>query len=185
MITEEIKQIAARIRELREIFDVPLDTLAKEFDIDSELYASYESGNTDIPVGVLTQVAHRFDVELTSLLTGEEPRLHTYSLTRKGKGVTVERRKAYKYLGLAHNFIDKKAEPFLVTVEPKPEGTPISLNEHPGQEFNYMLEGTLKLVIGGRELILEEGDSLYFDSSVDHGMQALHGKTARFLAVIF
>lgn len=185
MITEEIKQIAARIKELREIFDVELETLAKEFDIDPGLYESYESGTVDIPVGVLTQIAHRFDVELSSLLTGEEPKLRTYSLTRKGKGVTVERRKAYKYLSLAHNFIDKKAEPFLVTVEPSPEDSPMSLNSHPGQEFNYVLEGSLKIVIGGRELILEEGDSLYFDSTVDHGMKALNGKTARFLAIIF
>lgn len=185
MITEEIKQIANRIKELREIFEVPLEALAKDFDISPSLYESYESGTVDIPVGILTQIAHRFDVELASLLTGQEPKLHTYSLTRKGKGVTVERRKAYKYLSLAHNFINKKAEPFLVTVEPNSEDTPISLNEHPGQEFNYVLEGSMKIVIGGRELILEEGDSLYFDSKVSHGMQALNGKAAKFLAIIF
>lgn len=185
MITEEIQQIAARIKELREIFEIPLETLAKEFDIDPELYHNYESGTTDIPVGVLSQIAHRFGVELSSLLTGEEPKLRTYSLTRKGKGVTVERRKAYKYLSLAYNFVNKKAEPFLVAVEPSPEGTPISLNDHPGQEFNYVLEGSLKIVLGKHEIVLHEGDSLFFDSTIDHGMQALGGKTAKFLAVIF
>ena len=185
MITEEIKQIAARIKELREIFDVPVETLAKEFEVDPELYRSYESGTTDIPVGILTQIAQHFDVELSSLLTGEEPRLHTYSFTRKGKGVTVERRKAYKYLSLAHNFINKKAEPFLVTVEPSTDDGPMSLNNHPGQEFNYLLEGSLKIVIGSHELILNEGDSLFFDSTVNHGMKALKGKTAKFLAIIF
>ena len=77
--------------------------------------------------------------------TGAEPRLHTYPLTRNGKGVSVERRKDYKYQSLAHNFIHKKAEPFLVTVEPEEAETPVSYNSHPGQEFDYVLAGTLKV----------------------------------------
>lgn len=185
MLQEEIKQIAVRIKELREIFEVSEEEMAEELGIELELYQRYEGGTEDIPVGILSQIAHRFDVELSTLLTGEEPRLHTYCLTRKGKGVSVERRKAYKYLSLAHNFINKKGEPFLVTVEPVDEETPISLNSHPGQEFNYVLEGSLKIVLGKHEVILNEGDSLFFDSSMEHGMQALEGKTARFLAIIF
>jgi len=185
LLNEEVKQIAVRIKELREIFSVPPETLAAELGISTAQYEEYENGSTDIPVGVLSQIAQKFDVSLSSLLTGEEPRLQTYCLTRKGKGISVQRRKAYDYQSLAHNFIHKKAEPFLVTVEPKPEGTPISVNNHPGQEFNYVLEGTLKIIIGKHEIILNEGDSLFFDSTIDHGMQALEGKTAKFLAIIF
>jgi transcriptional regulator with XRE-family HTH domain len=185
MIQEEIKQIAARIKELREIFEVPEKELAAELGINLEQYLKYESGDKDIPVGILSQIAQRFGVELSTLLTGREPRLHTYCLTRKDKGVSVERRKDYKYLSLAYNFVNKKAEPFLVTVEPVPDNTPISLNTHPGQEFNYVLEGSLKIVLGKHEVILNEGDSLYFDSSIEHGMQALQGAAARFLAIIF
>jgi len=40
------------------------------------------------------------------------------------------------------------------------------------------------LSIGGRELILDPGDSVYFDSSQPHGMKALNGEPARFLAII-
>ena len=53
-----------------------------------------------------------------------------------------------------------------------------------GQEFNYILEGSLKVVIDKHELILEEGDSLYFDSGQNHAMKALNGKPAKFLAII-
>ena len=182
---EEIKQIASRIKELREIFGVTMETLAQEFNVPINLYQEYESGNVDIPVSILYKISHRFKVELTSLITGEEPRLHTYALTRGGKGVSVERRKDYKYQSLAYNFIDKKAEPFLVTVEAETASTPISFNSHPGQEFNYVLEGTLKIVLDGHELILNTGDSLFFDSGVNHGMKAMNGKTAKFLAIIF
>jgi quercetin dioxygenase-like cupin family protein len=57
-------------------------------------------------------------------------------------------------------------------------------NSHPGQEFNYVLDGKLKIVINGYEIIMNEGDSLYFDSGLEHGMKALNGKPASFLAII-
>lgn len=183
-MSEQIRQIAARIKELREISGIPVETLAKEFNISAEVYKKYESGDVDIPVSFLYEVANRFNVELSAILTGEGPRLHTYALVRKGKGVGVERRKDYKYQSLAYNFINKKAEPFLVTVDPQPEDVPVHFNSHPGQEFNYVLEGSMKIFIDGYELVLNEGDSLFFDSSFPHGMRALGNKTARFLAVI-
>ncbi len=180
---EKIRNIASRIRELREIAGISPETLAHEFNIPRETYLEYESGCADIPVGLLYKVAHRFNVELTDLLTGESPRLHIYALTRKGSGISVERRKQYKYQSLAYNFVHKKAEPFLVTVQPDASGMP-GVSSHPGQEFNYVLEGTLKITIDGHELVLEEGDSLFFDASFEHGMKALNNKPARFLAII-
>ena len=125
-------------------------------------------------------------MELSSLLTGEEPRLHGYCLTRAGKGVSVNRRHAYGYQALAANFRDKQAEPFLVTVDPHthPADGHSALNSHPGQEFDYVLEGTLQITLGTHELVLEAGDSLFFDSGVPHGMKALNGQNAKFLALI-
>ena len=60
----------------------------------------------------------------------------------------------------------------------------MTVNAHHGQEFNYMLEGQMKLCIGENELILNPGDSVYFDSAIPHGMQAMNGRVARFLAVV-
>lgn len=182
---EQIKEVAERIRGLRDIFGLSVTEVAQVLNISEKIYQEYESGAVDIPVGVLTKLAHRYNVELSTLITGEEPRLHTYELTRKDKGVSVERQKDYKYQSLAYNFIHKKAEPFLVTVGAEPEETPVHFNNHPGQEFNFVMEGTLKVVLGKNEIILNEGDSLYYDSSVNHGMKAMNGKPARFLAIIF
>ncbi|HBR34423.1 MAG TPA: transcriptional regulator [Firmicutes bacterium] len=181
---EEIRQLAARIREIREIEGITLEALAEELNITVDLYQRYEAGTDDIPVGVLYKIAQRFNLELSALITGEEPRLRSYSLTRKGRGVSVQRRKAYKYQSLAYNFIHKKAEPFLVTVEPHAEEGEIKLNNHPGQEFNYLLSGTIKFLLNGYEVTLNPGDSIYFDSGIDHGMIALNGEPAQFLAVI-
>ena len=104
--------------------------------------------------------------------------------TRKGKGLNVDRRKQYKYESLASNFIQKKSEPFIVTVEPDATNAPLESNIHPGQEFNYVLEGTLMIVVDGHEITLSEGDSIYFDSGYKHAMKALNNQQARFLAVI-
>lgn len=181
---EELKQVAIRIKELREISGISQETMAHDLEIPVDLYKQYEAGASDIPVGVLFKIASKFKVEFTTLITGEEPRLRTYAVTRNGKGVSVERRQDYQYQSLAYNFIRKKAEPFLVTVQPKPEDTPVHYNSHPGQEFNYVIEGTLLIVINGKEKILNEGDAIYFDSAAQHGMKALNGKAAKFLAII-
>ena len=180
-MNEQIQLIAARIKELREIAGISAESFANELNTDKELLQGYENGNTDIPVGFLYKVAHRFNLELSALLRGDEPKLHVYTVTRKEKGVNVDRRKQYKYESLASNFIHKKAEPFVVTVEP---GAPLESNNHPGQEFNYVLEGTLMIVVDGHEITLNMGDSIYFDSGYLHAMKALNNQAARFLAII-
>ena len=181
MQEDQIGQVAARVRELRELSGITAEAMAADLGLDPAAYRALESGLEDISVGILMRIAQRCKVELVSLITGEEPRLRTYSLTRRGKGASVARKVEYQYESLASNFIHKKAEPFLVTVAP---GGPLHPNSHPGQEFTYVLEGRLMVSVAGHELVLEAGDSLYFDSNSPHAMAALDGQTARFLAVI-
>jgi quercetin dioxygenase-like cupin family protein/DNA-binding XRE family transcriptional regulator len=181
---EQIKEVASRIKELRDILEISADDMSAYLRISREKYLKYENGEEDVPASILYEISQKLGVELSILLTGEAPRMHYFSVTRKGQGVSVERRKQYRYQNLASNFINKKAEPFIVTVEPKPQNATVQTNSHPGQEFNYVLEGSLKLIIKDNEIILDEGDSIYFDSSCDHAMVALNNKTARFLAII-
>jgi quercetin dioxygenase-like cupin family protein len=100
-------------------------------------------------------------------------------------GTSIERSKAYKYQSLAAGFKNRIADPFIVTVESKDESEPVHFNSHNGQEFNYVLQGRMKFYIHDQEIILEEGDSIYFNSELSHAMRALDGKTVRFLAIIF
>ncbi len=181
---ERTKEVAARVKELREILDTSPGDMATYLRVSPETYGRYEAGEEDIPASILYEISRKLGVEMSILLTGETPRMHYFSVTRKGQGVSVERRKEYKYHNLALNFINKKAEPFIVTVEPKPADSEVHTNSHPGQEFNYVLEGSLKLLIRDHEITLNEGDSIYFDSSCEHAMVALNNKPARFLAII-
>ena len=181
---EDLKQISMRLKEIREINGISVESLAKEFFIDVEIYKKYESGESDIPVGVLYQACNKFEIDLTALITGEEPKMKVYSLVRKDGAPVINRRKEYEYQDLGYNFIGKKAETFLVKVDPG-SVTEIVTNAHEGQEFNYVLEGRITVKIDKYDLELNEGDSLYFDSGCSHGMTALGDKPAKFLAVIF
>lgn len=183
-MSDQIKQIAERLQGLRDVLELTPQEVAESCQLTVEEYLGMESGEKDISVSALQKIARKYDIALDVLVFGEEPKMSAYFLTRWGTGVSVERTKAYKYESLASGFRGRKVDPFIVTVEPKPEDTPIYFNSHEGQEFNLVIEGRMLLNINGKELILNPGDSLYFDSAQPHGMMALDGKTVKFLAVI-
>lgn len=183
-MTEHILEIAQRLRELREICDFTQEELAEAAGIPVEKYAKYENGEKDLPISVLLEVCEKCGVEPGILLTGEEPKLHEFCVTRAGRGKGIDRRKDYRYQSLAYNFSSKKIDPFYVTAGPVPSGTPLVLNSHEGQEFDYVLRGTLQMQVNGKEVVLHEGDSIYFNSSYPHGMQAVGTEEAVFLAMV-
>ncbi|WP_458403189.1 helix-turn-helix domain-containing protein [Methanobrevibacter sp.] len=182
-MNEYNKDIGNRIRDLRELSDITIKEIADELDIKQETYIQYENGEVDIPASFLYELANIFQVDLGLLLTGEETRMSIFDVTRASNGVSIDRRKEYTYENLCNRFIHKKAETFIVVVDPEKNPIP-SLNSHPGQEFNYILEGTVKIYIYNNEIILNEGDSIFFDSTQKHAMVALNDKPAKFLAVI-
>ncbi len=181
---EKMKEIAQRVSELRELSEVDTEEMAVHLNIPVETYEGYEKGKNDIPASVLYEIAQKLNVDMGLLLTGEETRMHIFTVTRKGNGVRVERRKQYKYENLAEKFIHKKAEPFVVTVKPRIDNSKPTTNSHPGQEFNFVISGSLKIYIHDNEIELEKGDSIFFDSSYEHAMEALNDKKAKFLAII-
>ena len=184
MCDDPILSIATRLRGLREVLDLSEQEVADSCHISLEQYRELESGKADISVNLLQTISRHYGISLDVLMFGEEPRMNSYFITRAGKGVSVERRKVYKYEALASGFRDRRIDPFIVTVEPAPDDAPMHLNMHPGQEMNYVLEGRLLIELNGKQIELEPGDSLYFDSGLPHGMKALDGKTVRFLAII-
>lgn len=184
-MTEDIKQIGQRLKGLRDVLDIEASEVAALCGITTEQYEKMERGESELSVANLQKIAREYQVDLDVLLFGEEPHMSNYFLTRRGKGLSVERRKAYHYESLASGFRGRKAEPFIVTVSPKPDDAPRESNAHPGQEFNMVFEGTLELTIGEKVLTLNVGDSIYFDATQPHGMRALEGKPVKFLAIIF
>ena len=182
---ENVKEIAARVKVLREIEEISAEALAKELGFDPSEYTAWESGEKDFSVGALVEIAAHFGVDLSELISGQASKLKTFCITRAGQAPEVSRRPMYGYWNLAYNFHNKKAEPFVVEASAETENKPISLNTHPGQELNYVLEGRLLISISSHDIELNPGDCIYYNSTEPHGMKALGGKAARFLAIVF
>ena len=115
-MAERRKDIAARLKERRELAGKSAEDLAAALQVPLAEYRAYEAGTADIPASALHDAAHALGSDLTELLTGAAPRMKVFSVTRKGGGVTVERRKDYQYRNLAANFVGRKADVFEVTV---------------------------------------------------------------------
>ena len=180
---DKIKLIAQRVKDLREIMDVSIDDMAKELNMTEELYLEYESGKHDFTFSILYSIANKLRIDIVDLMTGETPHLSVCSVVRKGEGLHMERRKEYKYEHLAYIFKNKIMEPFLVTVESNDIDARGHQNSHDGQEFNYVIEGSMKLLIKDSEIVLHKGDAAYYNAKTPHSMEAIGG-CCRFLSVI-
>lgn len=185
IMEEAIKQIGERLKGLREALDISVQEMAETCGISEEKYLKMETGESELSVSKLYKVSRKYDISLDALMFGEEPHMSSYFLTRRGKGMSVERRYAYKYQSLASGFSGRRADPFLVTVEPKPEDVPVNMDVHSGQEFNMVWEGRMDLRLGDKRFVLEPGDCIYFDANQPHCMRALDNVPMRFLAIIF
>ena len=179
---EEIKEIASRIRELREICGYTQEEIAKELKIDLQLYKSYEACGMNIPISVIYQLAGKFGVDFTEILTGVNAKLDTYHVVSKGKGQAIDRYPGYSFLDLAYRYSHKIMQPLLVTLEPADKAP--ELISHTGQEFNLVLEGEMILYFDNKEIVLKEGDSVYFNPTHPHGQRAAGSSETRFLTVI-
>lgn len=181
-MSEEMKQIAARIRELREVFNLSVEEMSREVDVDVAEYERYEAYGENIPISVLYHLAQKFQVDMTEILTGKPARLNTFEICRRGKGKTISRFEGYMYESLAHRFSQKIMEPLLVTLVPSDEVP--ALVTHRGQEFNLVLEGVVIITYDGEDYELGAGDAIYFDPTHPHGQRAGGTAKARFLTVI-
>ena len=176
-----LEQIAGRVREMREIIGMDAEEIAGRIGVSVGEYMAYENAENDIPIGKLYLIADELGLDPTVLLTGEMPKMADYTLVRAGHGISVERYAGYRFSSLAYNFKSREMEPMIVTMTEK-DGKP-DLVSHEGQEFNYVISGTIGVTINDREFILNEGDSIYFNPVLPHGQRAIGGE-GRFLMVI-
>ena len=181
-----LSEIAARIKEMRDILGWSVGEMAAKTEVSREQYLIYENAQADIPFTFIHKCALAFDVELTELLEGHSARLSGYTVTRKGHGQTTAQEDGIDIRNLAPMFRDKIAEPYFVRYDfdPAQQNKPIHLTKHSGQEFDLILSGSLKVQVGDNTEILREGDSIYYNSSTPHGMIAVDGEACSFLAVV-
>lgn len=185
-LTEEIKVIAERIREMREIIGFTTQEMAEKTNLTAETYSRYESGEVDLPFTFIHKCSLAFGIGITDILEGHSAHLSSYTVTRRGQGTRTAKEDGIEISNLAPLFRNKLAEPYWVKYDYSEElqNKPIHTTTHAGQEFDLVLRGTLKVKVGDHTEVLEEGDSIYYKSSTPHGMIALNGEECLFLAVV-
>ena len=182
----KIREVAERIRATRESVGLTPEEMAAKADVSVYEYLAYEGGAKDFSFSFIYKFANACGVEITDLMEGESPRIKSFDITRKGEGLPIARRKGLSYLRLAPQFRNKIGEPFLVTIPYVDEKFRVPHpHTHEGQELDIIISGKLKVRIGDNEEVLEEGDSIYYDSSEPHDEWAVGGEECKFYAVVF
>ena len=178
----ELAEIGQRMRGLREACDVSVEEMAADLEVDVERYKRWEATGAGVPISAVYHMARKFGVEFTEILTGTAAKLDTYQVVRKGEGREVDRYPGYHYDDLAWRIRDKIMQPLEVILDPSDE--PAKLVCHTGQEFNLVLEGTVIVTFDDEELVLNAGDSIFFNPQYPHGQRCGGDTPARFVTII-
>ncbi len=182
----KLVEVSERIKELRDIYNLSDVEMAEKTGVSIEEYLAYEKGMEDMPFSFVHKCALAFGVELTDLLEGQSAKLTTYNVTRRGQGQVTANEEGILIQNLAPKFKNKLANPYWVKYEYSSElqSKPIEVTTHSGQEFDLVVKGALKVQVGDHVEILHEGDSIFYNSSIPHGMIAVDGEDCLFLAMV-
>ncbi len=179
---EELKELAERIKALRDACDYSAEYVARELGTDTETYLGYEECAANVPISVIYSMSKLYNVDFSEIMTGTSAKLRTYQVVRKGEGQNADRYPGYKFENLAYRFTHKIMQPFLVTLDPSDK--PADLVSHKGEEFNLVISGSVVVVFDDKEIILNTGDSIYFNPTYMHGQKCYGDKPATFLTMI-
>ncbi len=182
----KIREMAGRIRELREIEGISPLSMAKSTGVSVEEYLACEEGKNDLNFAFIYRCASALGVNVTDIIEGYSPNLKSYTVTRAGSGQQIAKAHGMTYFNLAYAFKNRIAEPLYVVSTYDETKTPdnIELTTHAGQECDIVIEGNLMVQVGEHKEVLGPGDSIYYDSDTPHGMIAANGKDCKFYAIV-
>ena len=182
----KIGEMAARIRELREIEGLTPEEMAQKTDISVEEYLECEAGRSDLNFAFIYRCALAFNVDVTDIIEGHSPTLKSFTLTRSGEGQEIANAHGMTYYNMAYAFQNRIAEPLYVksAYDAEAQTRDIELTTHEGQELDIVISGHLRVQIGEHSVILGRGDSVYYNSSTPHGMIAVNGEDCEFYAIV-
>ena len=182
----KIREVAQRIRELREVSGFTVEEMAQRTNLSVDEYMQCEAGNRNLSIAFLYRCTLSFGVDFGDLLEGHSPKLRSYDLTRKGEGQRIE--EAHHMIGynLAADFRNRIALPLYMEMKYRPgaEYEDIELVTHEGQECDIVIRGHMNIQFGSRTEILHAGDTIYYYSSTPHGLIAVDGEDCAFYAIV-
>jgi transcriptional regulator with XRE-family HTH domain len=186
MVTMDEKQIVQNIKSIRQSKKITLDQLAKLTGLTKGYISRIENSHKAPPLSTLYRIANALDTDLSVLLAenSEVPEKLRLCIVRKNERKEVVSRGTlygYQYVSLAFKKIGKNMEPYII----EPAVEEIGVFSHEGEEFMYVLEGTHEFIYDNEKYILNEGDSIYFDSIVPHSGRSIGDKKAKILGIMY
>lgn len=184
------KIVGEKIKSLRQGKSITVEELAQRSGLAVEQIERIEN-NIDLPsLAPLIKIARVLGVRLGTFLDDSDET--GPAVCRKGEtkdaisfsNNAIQSRRHMVYHSLAKSKTDRHMEPFIIEVSPFRE-TDFILSSHEGEEFIMVMEGTMEISYGKKKYILEEGDSIYYDSIVPHHVHAFEGQPAKILAVVY
>ncbi|MBU2490340.1 MAG: XRE family transcriptional regulator [Proteobacteria bacterium] len=170
--------IGEKIRSIREDRGVTLEQLANDTGVSVATLQKIEAGEMVPPVGTLLSVSRSLEVESSQFL--EKPTATKASRARAYKDRTGN----YAYETLSPGAQHKHLKAFKVTIDPNREHEGVGYS-HQGEEFVYVLAGSVDITVGEQVNHLEKGESLHFNSGVAHNLKNSSAKKAELLVVIY
>jgi len=190
-IRHEVKKlhIGKKIRELRKKGGFVLQDLSDRTGLSKPLLSQIEKETVSPPIATLLKISKALNTNISFFFQddGSEEKV---IVVRKDESKVIDSRyfgreeSGYYYEALAFKKPQKYMEPFLVEFKRK-RVDQLSYFSHEGEEFIYLLEGTLEFRTENQQYILQPGDSLYFESSIPHAYRALERRNAKALSVIY
>jgi len=180
--------VGENIRRFREGLGMTIQQFAEKTGFSAALLAQVENRMVSPSLGTLVKIANAFDTTVSFFLGGQAQR--EFSIVRKEDRAVVSRvglkeggKSPYAYESLGAGKAGRKMEPFLVRLQPLSE-PPRSRSTHDGEEFLYVLSGRVEVCLGPLSDVLEEGDSVYYNSTMPHHVHSADSREAIILAVI-
>jgi transcriptional regulator with XRE-family HTH domain len=180
--------VGENVRKFREAAGQTIQQFAEKTGFSAALLTQVENRKVSPSLGTLVKIANAFDTTVSAFLGGKVER--EFSIVRKEERAAVSRvglkeggRSSYAYESLGSGKAGRKMEPFLVRLQPlsDPSG---ARSIHEGEEFLYVLSGRVEVCLGNLSDTLEEGDSIYYDSTIPHHVHSADSREALILAVI-
>ncbi len=185
---EEIN-VGEKIKRLRIEKGLSLKEMAERTGFSSALLSQVENHLVSPSLGTIIKIAKALGVAVGYFLDlgAGEP----YTIVRKNERRSVSRFASkdgvsygYRYESLGYGKKGRHMEPFFITLEP-PTVKDLKLSVHEGEEFIFVLEGEMEVILGDHTDVLRPGDAIYYDSSIPHRVQCHGEKKTKILAVLY
>ena len=185
-LQREREGLGERIRTAREMRGLSLSDISSRTGIDTASLKRIESNEIQPPLGQLIKLGKALDMKMGYFISPGVDKAMT--VVRKGQGQAIARygkkksqQQGYVYESLAPEKANRMMEPFIITLMPADTD---ELSMHDGQEFIYVLEGDMRVQVGGQTELLHAGDAIYYDSNQPHLVKAATKAKTTILAVL-